>query len=132
MQLVANIQMRLAKHVRFMISLKTNGPIFVTWNNRDITIRLLCQIAGTFMSLVVEILLMKLHQNLSNDLMVSLILVNKSGSNFNTLTSITCGLQETHLVLLLLTIQRFSSLVVTTVGYLIALISILKLMRSRE
>ena len=61
MRLEANIQMRLVKHVRCMISLKTNGLIFVTWNNPDITIRLPFWIAGTCTLLVVEILLMKLH-----------------------------------------------------------------------
>ena len=132
MRLVASILMRQVKLVRFMTFPKTNGPTSVTSNNQDTTTPSPSLTADISTWLVVETLSMKHHLNLSKDLTVSSISVNKSGNSFSMWTSITCGLQETPSVLLLLTIQRFLSSVEITDGYPIASISTLRPMKSTE
>jgi len=61
MQLEVNIQMKLVKSVKFMIFLKINGQRLQIYNNQDTIIQLLYSKTDTYMLLVAEIVLLKIH-----------------------------------------------------------------------
>jgi hypothetical protein len=61
MQLEVNIQMKLVKSVKFMIFLRINGQRLQIYNNQDTIIQLLYSKTDTYMLLVAEIVLLKIH-----------------------------------------------------------------------